>query len=130
MIAKLAVNKPTTVLVIFLLLFGLGVYASLDLPIDLFPEINPPILLVITDYSGTSPEEMEKTVTRPLESSLSNVGNINKITSTSSEGSSMIMMEFTWGTDMSEAANDVRDKLEFVKSYLPEDANTPMIFKL
>ncbi|MCG8570605.1 MAG: efflux RND transporter permease subunit, partial [Spirochaetes bacterium] len=129
MISKIAVNKPTTVLIIFLLLIGLGFYASMDLAIDLFPEINPPVLIILTDYAGTAPEEIEKSVTRPLESTLSNVGNIDKITSTSSEGSSQIMVEFTWGTDMNEAANDVRDKLEFVKPYLPEDASTPMIFK-
>ena len=128
-IPKLAVNRPTTIIIIFILVIGIGLYASLDLAIDLYPEINPPVLFIFTNYSGTGPEEMEKTITRPLESALSNVSNIDKITSTSSEGSSQILLTFTWGTDMSEAANEVRDKLEYIKGYLPDDAESPMIFK-
>lgn len=128
-ISKIAVNRPTTFLIIFVLIICVGIYASFDLAIDLYPDINPPVLFVLTNYSGTGPEEIEKTITRPLESSLSNVSNIKKITSTSSEGTSQIVMEFTWGTDMSEASNEVRDKLEFVKGYLPDDAESPMIFK-
>ena len=129
MISKYTVNHPVTMVIVFILLFALGIYASLDLSIDLYPEINPPVLLIFTNYGETGPEEMEKLITRPLESTLSNVGNIEKLTSTSSRGSSMIVIEFTWGIDMNEAVNDVRDKLEFVRNYLPDDAESPMIFK-
>lgn len=128
-LSKIAIFKPTTFLIIFVIIIGLGIYASLDLTIDLYPEINPPILFVLTNYSGTGPEEIEKTITRPLESALSNVSNINKLTSTSSEGTSQVLIEFTWGTDMSEASNEVRDKLEYIKDYLPEEADSPTIFK-
>ncbi|HOV15159.1 MAG TPA: efflux RND transporter permease subunit, partial [Spirochaetota bacterium] len=127
---KYTVNHPVTIAIVFVLLIALGIYASLDLAVDLYPEINPPVLLIFTDYSGTGPEEIEKSVTRLLESALSNVGNIEKITSVSSEGSSQITLEFTYGTDMTEAANDVRDKIEYIKKYLPEGAETPTIFKL
>ncbi len=126
---KLVVSRPTTIIIIFALLIGFGLYAISDLAIDLFPEINPPVLLVSSTYEGAGPEEVENSVTRPLEGVLSNVGNIENINSTSSEGSSMIQLDFTWGTDMSEAANDVRDKLEFVRDFLPEEAGSPMIFK-
>jgi len=68
-------------------------------------------------------------VTRPLEGSLSNVSSLKKITSTSSKGSSMVMMEFTYGTDMADASNSVRDNMELVKSYLPEGSDSPLIFK-
>ncbi len=129
MISKFIVNHPVAVAVVFVLLIGLGIYSSLDLSVDLYPEINPPILLVFTDYEGTGPEEIEKLVTRPLESVLSNVGNIEKIRSVSSEGSSQIIIEFVYGTNMDEAANDVRDKISFVKKYLPSDAGSPLIFK-
>jgi hydrophobic/amphiphilic exporter-1 (mainly G- bacteria), HAE1 family len=128
-ITKMVVNRPTTLLIIFVLLVALGIYTTIDIPIDLFPEINPPILVVFSNYEGAGPEEVEKTVTRLLESALSNVSNIEEITSTSSEGSSMVMVSFVWGTNMSEAANDVRDKLEFIKSFLPEEAESPQIFK-
>jgi hydrophobic/amphiphilic exporter-1 (mainly G- bacteria), HAE1 family len=126
---KTVVNRPTTIAIIFIILIGLGLYSASDLAIDLYPEIDPPILVIFTDYPGSGPEEVEKSVTRPLEGVLSNVGNIESISSTSSEGSSQIMIEFTWGTEMAEASNDVRDKLEFVKGYLPDEAESPQIFK-
>ena len=128
-ITRTVVNRPTTLLIIFILLLGLGLYAALDLAIDLFPEINPPVLFIFSNYSGAGPQEVETTLTRPLEGALSNVSNIDTITSTSTEGGSQIMLEFTWGTNMAEASNDVRDKLEFIKPYLPEDAESPQIFK-
>lgn len=128
-ITKTVVRRPTTIFIIFLLVVGLGIYSATDLAIDLYPEIEPPILLVFTDYEGAGPEEVEKTVTRPLEGTMSNVSNVENITSTSSKGNSMVMLEFTYGTDMAEAANSVRDNLEFIKGFLPEEAGTPMIFK-
>lgn len=117
------------VAIIFIILVGLGLYTATDIAIDLYPEIDPPILVLFTDYPGAGPEEVVKSVTRPLEGALSNVGNIENISSVSSEGSSQIQIEFTWGTDMAEAANDVRDKLEFAKGYMPDEASTPQIFK-
>lgn len=128
-LTKGIVNKPTTLLIVFVLLVGLGLYSSTSLAVDLYPEINPPFLLINSNYEGTGPEEVEKNLTRILESGLSNVGNVETMTSTSSEGNVMIFLEFSFGTDMSEAANDVRDKLEFVREYLPEEATSPMIFK-
>jgi len=128
-ITKTAVGKPTTIFIAFALLIGLGVFAAANLPVDLYPEIEPPILVVLTSYAGAGPEEVERTVTRPLEGSLSNVSSLKKITSTSSKGSSMVMMEFTYGTDMADASNSVRDNMELVKSYLPEGSDSPLIFK-
>jgi len=123
------VGKPTTIFVAFALLIGLGIFAAANLPVDLYPEIEPPILVVLTSYAGAGPEEVERTVTRPLEGSLSNVSSLKKLTSTSSKGSSMVMMEFTYGTDMADASNSVRDNMELVKSYLPEGSESPLIFK-
>ncbi len=128
-IAKSVVGKPTTIFIAFALLVGLGLFATANLPIDLYPEIEPPVLIVITSYANAGPEEVEKSVTRPLESTLTNASGLSKMTSTSSKGSSMVMMEFAYGTDMADAANSVRDNLEFVKSYLPDDADPPLIFK-
>ncbi|AEJ18360.1 efflux RND transporter permease subunit [Gracilinema caldarium] len=128
-IAKTVVSRPTTIFIAFILLLGLGVFATINLPIDLYPEIEPPILVVLTSYSGAGPEEVEKTITRPLEGTLSNVSSLEKLTSSSSKGSSMIMLEFTYGTDMADAANSVRDNLELVKRFLPEGSDTPLIFK-
>ncbi len=128
-LSKSVVGRPTTVLIIFILIAGFGLYSASDLAIDLFPEINPPVLILFTNYEGAGPEEIEKSVTRPLEGQLSNVSNIERISSTSSEGSSQLVLEFTFGTDMTEATNEVRDRLELVKDFLPDDATTPQIFK-
>ncbi|MDA3959015.1 efflux RND transporter permease subunit [Oceanispirochaeta sp.] len=128
-ITKTIVNRPTTVLIIFAILIGLGLYIVPQVPIDLYPEINPPILVVFTSYTGAGPEEIEQTVTRPLEGQMGNVSDVQRITSTSSEGLSMIILEFDWNTDLSAAAQDVRDKLEFIKDFLPDDAANPQIFK-
>ena len=127
--SKRVVGRPTTIFIIFALILGFGIYSTSDLAIDLFPEINPPVLILFTNYEGAGPEEVEKSVTRPLEGQLSNVSNIERISSTSSEGSSQIQMEFTYGTDMTEATNEVRDRLELIKEALPDEATTPQIFK-
>jgi len=126
---KTVVSRPVTFLIIFALLIGLGFFALANLSIDLYPEINPPILVVVTSYSGAGPEEVERSVTRPLEAILSGVSGLEKVTSTSSKGSSMVIMEFTYGTNMSDASNSIRDALERVRNAMPTGAQTPMIFK-
>ncbi|MCL2180599.1 MAG: efflux RND transporter permease subunit [Treponema sp.] len=126
---KSVVARPTTFLIIFLLLIGLGVFAMINLPIDLYPEINPPILAVYTSYTGAGPEEVERSITRTLEAVLSSASGLEKVTSISSKGTSLVIMEFTYGTDMSDASNSIRDLLERVRNYMPSGADTPMIFK-
>ena len=126
---KSVVGRPTTVFIIFALLIGLGFFALANLPIDLYPEINPPIMAVITTYTGAGPEEVERSVTRPLEAALSSVSGLEEVSSISSKGSSTVILEFTYGTDLSDAANSIRDFLERVRNYMPTGADTPMIFK-
>lgn len=129
-LSKQVIRKPVTVIIIFGLLILLSLYVSFQVPIDLFPDIQPPFLLLFTSYPGASPEEVEGGVTKVLEGVLTNVSNIQNLTSTSSEGNSMIMLEFDFNQDLSAAANDVRDKLEFVKDFLPDEAASPQIFVL
>ncbi|MDR3170720.1 MAG: efflux RND transporter permease subunit [Treponema sp.] len=128
-VAKTVVSRPTTMLIIFALLIGLGVFALVNLPIDLFPEINPPYLAVMTTYTGAGPEEVERNVTRVLEAALSSVSSLEKVTSTSSKGSSLVVLEFTYGTDLADASNSVRDALERTRNYMPDGADSPMLFK-
>ncbi|QQO09756.1 efflux RND transporter permease subunit [Breznakiella homolactica] len=127
--AKTAVSRPTTIFIIFVILIMLGLFAAFNLPIDLYPEIDMPILVVMTTYTGAGPEEVERSVTRLLEGVLSNVSSLEKMTSSSSKGSSVVMMEFSYGTDLADASNSVRDNLDMVKRYLPTGSDTPMIFK-
>jgi HAE1 family hydrophobic/amphiphilic exporter-1 len=128
--AKTAVSRPTTIFIIFALLIGLGIFAMVNLPIDLIPEINPPYLVVYTNYSGAGPEEVERSITRTLEAALSGVSSLENVTSSSSKGSSLVIMEFTYGTDLVDATNSVRDALERIRNYLPTGADTPMIIRM
>lgn len=126
---KLVVRRPVTILMIFAVFVGLGLYAMTRLPVDLFPSYNPPILSVSTSYAGAGPAEVERDVTEPLEAALSGISGIDTITSISSEGSSQVRLSFLWGTDTTEAANDIRDRLSSVANHLPDDAETPLIHK-
>ncbi|MDR2602158.1 MAG: efflux RND transporter permease subunit [Spirochaetaceae bacterium] len=128
-LVRSVVNRPTTVFIIFLLLVGLGFFAFVNLPIDLMPEINPPYLVVSTTYTGAGPEEVERTVTRTIEAALAGVSGLENVTSTSSKGSSVVVMEFTYGVDLVDAANSVRDAMERIRRYLPTDADSPSIFR-
>lgn len=127
--AQTVVRRPVTMLMIFVVLTGLGVVGLLDIAVDFFPEIEFPTIVVTTRYDGAGPEEVETNVTRVLEGSLSNVGGIDEVSSSSSEGNSTIVLEFVWGTDLTEATNDIRDQLELVAGLLPDDAEDPRILK-
>jgi len=128
-VSKRAVARPVTVVVLFSLIIALGLFILPRIPIDLYPDFNPPILVVSTAYTGAGPEEVENSVTRLLEGMLANVGDIKEISSTSSEAQSLIILEFDWKKNLSDAADDVRDKLEFIKGFLPDDASNPAIYK-
>jgi HAE1 family hydrophobic/amphiphilic exporter-1 len=128
-LVKSVVARPTTIFIIFLLLIGLGIFAMINLPIDLYPEITFPMIAVITTYSGAGPEEVERSLTRPLEAVLSSVSGLEKVTSISSKGSSIVILQFTYGTDLADASNSIRDSLEMIRNFMPTGARTPMIFK-
>ena len=126
---KTVVSRPVTIFIIFVLLIGLGIFAMTNLPIDLYPEINLPMLAIYTSYSGAGPEEVERSVTRLLEATLSSVSGMENVTSMSSKGTSLVIMEFGYGTDIGEAANSIRDSLDRIRNYLPSGSQSPIIFK-
>lgn len=129
-ISKYAVSKPTTVLLIFIILTALGIYSTISLPIDLLPDVTLPMMMVSTSYPNAGPEEVEKSVTRIVESSVSGVTGIEDLISTSSSGSSMVMLSLAYGTNLDEATNELRDRLDMIKGMLPADASSPVIFKM
>ncbi len=122
-------EHPVLSLIVFALLGIMSLFTLSGIPIGLMPEMTMPVLMVSTSYDSAGPESVEKSVTSPLETSLSGVSGLNAITSTSSEESSMIRLEFDYGTDLESASNDVRDKLDRVKGSLPDEAGTPTIMK-
>lgn len=129
-IVKTAVKKPTTILIIFILLAALGIYCTTSLPVDLYPDMDIPYMIVNTTYDNAGPEEVEKSVTRTLESALSSVTGLKKMTSTSQTGSSLVIMEFEYGTNLDESAMDIRDKIDLVRKYLPDDSDSPVVFRM
>ena len=128
-IYQTAVKKPVTTALIFVAVAVFGIFSLMNIPINLYPEFDANTIMVITTYSGASASDIENNVTKPLENTLNGVSNLKHITSNSKENSSVITLTFEYGIDIDVATNDVRDKLELVKSTLPDDANTPMIFK-
>ncbi|MDR1900017.1 MAG: efflux RND transporter permease subunit, partial [Treponema sp.] len=128
-ISQKVVSRPVLGIVCFGLIAIVGLYLVSDLAIDMFPEMSMPMLTVSTSYSGAGPETVEETVTRPLEAQLVNISGLKEMTSTSSEGSSMIMLEFNYGTDTEAKVNDIRDRLDRVKRMLPDDTGDPSIMQ-
>src|SRR6056297_943908 len=127
---KLAVNRPIATTMAFLAILLFGLVSLYRLPLDIMPEMELPTLTVMTVYPGASAEEVEEQVTKPLEEVLAGTENLKEITSTSKENVSFIALQFSWGADISEASNNARDLIELQKRDLPDDANSPIIYKV
>jgi len=124
-----AVKKPVTTALIFVAVVIIGLFSFTRLPIDLFPNIETNQLTVIIAYPGASASDVETNVTQILENSLNTAENLKKLTSQSRDNMSLVTLEFNYGTDINIATNDVRDKIDMVKSSLPDEISTPIIFK-
>lgn len=124
-----AVKKPVTTILVFVAVVIIGLFSLLKLSIDLYPDIDTNTIMVMTTYSGASSQDIEQNVTRPLENTLNSVEHLKHITSNSKENISIITLEFEYGYDIDVLTNSVRDKLDMVSSMLPDDAETPIIFK-
>jgi len=128
-LSQFSVHHPIFTVMIFLIVIILGFVSFTRLPIDLMPDITYPTLSVSTSYGNASPEEMEELITRPVEEALAAVPGVEEISSTSSEGSSSVRISFAWGTDLEEASNDVRDRLDRMISALPDEVERPRLRK-
>ncbi|MCM8770839.1 MAG: efflux RND transporter permease subunit [Candidatus Omnitrophica bacterium] len=129
---EFGVKRPVTNLMIFCGILILAFYSLTRIGVDLLPEIEPPVISVIAAYPGANPEDVEIKVTEELENQLSTTPGIEKITSYSSEGMSVITLKFIWGTNLDAASNDVRDRIELAKRFLPDipdEMDNPFIFK-
>ena len=124
-----AVKKPIMTSLCFLAVAIFGLFSLSKLPVDLYPDIETNTIMVMTSYAGASASDIENNVTRPLENTLNSVSNLKHITSRSSENISVITLEFEYGYDIDVLTNDVRDKLDMVSSQLPDEVETPIIFK-
>ena len=125
-----AVKRPVMTALCFVAVAILGLYSLSKLPIDLYPDVETNTIMVMTTYQGASAQDIEQNVTRPLENVLNSVNDLKHITSKSRENISVITLEFEYGKDIDVLTNDVRDKLDMVKSQLPDNAENPIIFKV
>jgi len=128
-IPRLAIHRPVTMFMISAVITLLGAISLTRLPVDLMPEFEQPTLTVRTTYTGVGPLEMEELITRPMEQGVSAVPGLTRVSSSSSEGNSQVQLNFEWGSDLAEAANEVRTRVDRMRNRLPEDADPPIIFK-
>ncbi|CAM2007601.1 efflux RND transporter permease subunit [Acanthopleuribacter pedis] len=124
-LSLLTTTRPVAVTMLFVAATVFGYFSIARLPLTLMPELSYPTLTVRTEFTGAAPEEVENDISRPIEEALSVLGGLNKISSISRSGVSDVVLEFVWGTDMSEATQNVLEKLDLV--FLPEDAERPLI---
>jgi HAE1 family hydrophobic/amphiphilic exporter-1 len=124
-----SVKKPITTALIFIGVAIIGLYSLSRLAIDLFPKIELNRVSVITAYAGASAADIETNITRPMENVLNTVENLKKITSQSRDNMSLVTLEFNYGSGINAATNDVRDKLDMIRGYLPDGVSNPIIFK-
>src|SRR5688572_23138245 len=128
-IPRIAIERPVTMFMISMVIILLGAISLTRLPVDLMPDTQMPTITVRVNYQGVGPLEMEELVTRPIEQAVSAVAGLERVDSTSSEGNANVRLNFAWGTDLSEAADEVRTRLDRVRGRLPEDADPPTVFK-
>lgn len=124
-----AVRKPISTILLFVGVIVFGLYSLMNLAVDQYPEIEIPQISVITMYPGANAADIETNITRVLEDNLNTVNNLKKLTSKSQDNVSMITVEFEYGSDLNEGANEIRDVVSRVQSMLPDDVDYPTIFK-
>ncbi|MBR1516722.1 MAG: efflux RND transporter permease subunit [Bacteroidales bacterium] len=129
-IYKTAINKPITTALIFVAIIILGLFSLTRLPIDQFPEMDPPYVTVMTTYAGANASEIETNITKIIENSLNSTDGLKNITSQSKDNISVVTLEFEWGADIDEALNDIRSYVDLVYNNLPDGVSRPMILKL
>ncbi len=128
-LSKLSVSKPVLVSILILFFVVLGLYSYLDLSIDLFPEIDFPIASVSTIYPGAGPGEIETLISKPIEEAVGAINGVKTITSSSTEGLSLVIIEFQLEVDIDVAAMDVKDKVDAIRTDLPRDIYEPTVMK-
>lgn len=128
-IYKASIDRPVTTILIFVAVIILGVFAYSRLPIDQFPEMDPPYVMVMTAYPGANASEIETNVTKLLENNLNSVDGLKELTSQSEDNMSVVTMEFEWGLDLDEVMNDIRSYLDMCEDELPDNCSSPLIFK-
>lgn len=128
-LGELSIRRGVTTTMIYICLVGFGLFSLADLPMNRLPELDLPVIAVITTYVGTSPQDTETLLTEPIERAVASVENVERVRSTSRQGTSIVLINFTWGTDMDWAEVEVRRNIElFAEDALPDEASRPLTF--
>lgn len=128
-IAEFSVNKRVTIFIITVLVIILGGISLSRLGLEMFPDLDYPVISIVSIYNGASPQDVEEAVTKPMETAIATVKNIKRITSESLENAALVMVEFNWGTNLDFAAQDLRDAIEQISDYLPAGVSKPLVMK-
>ncbi len=128
-IYRSAVKKPVTTALVFLAFAIFGVFSLMNTSLANYPDFDANVVLVMSSYPGASASDIENNLTKVLENTLNGVEDLKDLTSRSKENVSIVVLEFEYGTDIDEACNNIRDKLDLVNSSLPDGASVPVLFK-
>lgn len=129
-VTRTSVKRPLTIIMVFLVVMMFGGIGYMKMPANLMPDIEIPVVLVMTTWPGAGPEDIDDQISEPIEKSLSGISKVKTTVSQSSEGVSMVVAQFDYGTDVDEKLNDVRTKIDGVKMTLPDDVESPSILKM
>lgn len=129
-LTKFVLKRPVTTVLAILCLIVFGLSSVFKSPLELMPDMNMSMIIVMTVYPGASPDDVSELVTKPIEDSASTLSGLDTISSSSSENMSLIMLLYDYGTDMNDAYDDLKKQIDLVKSQLPEDVEEPVIAEL
>ncbi len=125
---KLAVNRPITFMMISIILIGFGLYGLNNLRLNLYPDVSFPTITVYSTYEGVAPEDIEALITRQIEEQVGSISGVRRVRSLSSQGASVVKLNFNWGTDLFVAETEVRKRLDMIRRGLPDDVDQPIVF--
>jgi len=125
---KLAVQRPITFMMISIVLIGFGLYGLNNLRLNLYPDVSFPTITVYSTYEGVAPEDIETLITRQIEEQVGSISGVRRVRSLSSQGASVVKLNFNWGTDLFVAETEVRKRLDMIRRGLPDEVDQPIVF--